>query len=257
MSIDPRAVVDPSARIADDVTIGPYSVIGPDVEIGAGTWVGPHVVISGPTRIGRDNKLFQFSSIGEVPQDKKYHGEHSSLVIGDRNVIREYCTLNRGTEDGGGETRVGSDNWIMAYVHVAHDCQVGDHTVFANNATLAGHVSIGDYAILGGFTLVHQFTAIGAHAFTGMGSAISKDVPPYVMVSGSPASPYGLNSEGLKRRGFSSEARSAIKQAYKILYRSGKTIDEAVDAMAGLEGEFAEVAMFVEFLKSAQRGIIR
>lgn len=257
MSIDPRAVVDPSARIADDVEIGPYSVIGAEVEIASGTWIGPHVVINGPTHIGRDNKFYQFSSIGEVPQDKKYHGEHSTLVIGDRNVVREYCTLNRGTEDGGGETRIGNDNWIMAYVHIAHDCQVGDNTIFANNASLAGHVSIGDYAILGGFTLVHQFTAIGAHAFTGMGSAISKDVPPYVMVSGSPAAPYGLNSEGLKRRGFGPEVRSAIKQAYKLLYRSGKTIDEALEAMTPLAGEFPQVAQFVEFLKNSQRGVLR
>jgi UDP-N-acetylglucosamine acyltransferase len=257
MSIDPRAVVDPGAKIADDVTIGPYSVIGPEVEIGAGTWIGPHVVISGPTRIGRDNKFYQFSSIGEVPQDKKFHGEQSSLVIGDRNVVREFCTLNRGTEDGGGETRIGNDNWIMAYVHIAHDCQVADNTIFANNASLAGHVTVGDYAILGGFTLVHQFTAVGAHSFTGMGSAISKDVPPYVMVSGSPAAPFGLNTEGLKRRGFSSEARSAIKQAYKLLYRSNKTLDEAVEAMAELVEEFEEVAAFAEFLKNTQRGVIR
>jgi UDP-N-acetylglucosamine acyltransferase len=257
MSIDPRAVIDPGAKIADDVSIGPYSVIGPDVEIGAGTWIGPHVVISGPTRIGRDNKFYQFSSIGEVPQDKKFHGEHSALVIGDRNVVREFCTLNRGTEDGGGETCIGNDNWIMAYVHIAHDCQVADNTIFANNASLAGHVTVEDYAILGGFTLVHQFTCVGAHSFTGMGSVISKDVPPYVMVSGNPAAPFGLNTEGLKRRGFNSEVRSAIKQAYKMLYRSNLTTEEALEAMAELVGEFDEVALFAEFLKNAQRGVIR
>ncbi|MBD3670710.1 MAG: acyl-ACP--UDP-N-acetylglucosamine O-acyltransferase [Gammaproteobacteria bacterium] len=257
MSIDPRAVIDPGAVIADDVSIGPYSIIGADVEIGAGTWIGPHVVIQGPTRIGRDNKFYQFSSIGEVPQDKKYHGEQSALVIGDGNVVREFCTLNRGTDDGGGETRIGSDNWIMAYVHIAHDCLVGDHTIFANNASLAGHVRVEDHAILGGFTLVHQFTAIGAHSFTGMGSAISKDVPPYVMVNGNPAAPFGLNSEGLKRRGFSSELRSAIKQAYKLLYRSGKTTDEAIQGMSELAAQHDEVAYFVEFLRNSQRGVIR
>ena len=257
MSIDPSAVIDPGAKIADKVSIGPFSIIGADVEIGEGTWIGPHVVIQGPTRIGRENKFYQFSSIGEVPQDKKFHGESSLLEIGDRNVVREFCTINRGTEDGGGSTRIGNDNWIMAYVHIAHDCQIGNNTTFANNATLAGHVNIGDYAILGGFTLVHQFTAIGAHAFTGMGSAISKDVPPYVMASGSPASPYGLNSEGLKRRGFDSELRSAIKQAYKLLYRSNKTTEEAVAAMSELCAKYAEVESFANFLKSSQRGILR
>ena len=251
MSIDPRAVVDPSAKVADDVTIGPFSVIGSDVEIGAGTWIGSHVVISGPTRIGCDNKFYQFSSIGEVPQDKKYHGEQSALVIGDRNVVREFCTLNRG------ETRIGDDNWIMAYVHIAHDCIVGDNTIFANNASLAGHVTVGNHAILGGFTLIHQFTAVGAHSFTGMGSVISKDVPPYVMVAGNPAAPFGLNTEGLKRRGFSSEVRSAIKQAYKLLYRSSKTTEEALEAMAALAGEYQEVAVFAEFLNNTQRGVIR
>lgn len=257
MSIDPSAVIDPGAKIADNVTIGPFSVIGPDVEIGEGTWIGPHVVIQGPTHIGCENKFYQFSSIGEVPQDKKFHGENSLLVIGDRNVVREFCTINRGTEDGGGTTRIGDDNWIMAYVHIAHDCQIGDHTTFANNATLAGHVNIGDHTILGGFTLVHQFTSIGAHAFTGMGSAISKDVPPYVMVSGSPAAPYGLNSEGLKRRGFDSEVRSAIKQAYKLLYRSNKTTEEAVAAMSELCAKHLEVEVFADFLKSSRRGILR
>ena len=257
MSIDQRAVIDPGAKIADNVTIGAFSIIGAGVEIGEGTWIGPHVVIQGPTRIGRENKFFQFSSIGEVPQDKKFHGEESLLVIGDRNVVREFCTINRGTADGGGTTRIGDDNWIMAYVHIAHDCEIGNHTTFANNATLAGHVSIGDYVILGGFTLVHQFTAIGAHAFTGMGSAISKDVPPYVMVSGSPAAPYGLNSEGLKRRGFSEERRTAIKQAYKLLYRSGKTTDEAVTAMSTLAEEFTDVAVFARFIQASQRGILR
>ena len=257
MSIDPSAVIDPGAKIADNVTIGPFSVIGADVEIGEGSWIGPHVVIQGPTRIGRENRFYQFSSIGEVPQDKKFHGENSLLEIGDRNVIREFCTINRGTEDGGGATRIGSDNWIMAYVHIAHDCEIGDNTTFANNATLAGHVTIGDYAILGGFTLVHQFTSIGAHAFTGMGSAISKDVPPYVMVSGNPAAPFGLNSEGLKRRGFDVEVRSAIKQAYKLLYRSNKSREEAVAAMSELSAKHPEVENFANFLMASRRGILR
>ena len=180
--IHPTALIDPSAKLADSVEVGAYSIIGADVEIGEKTWIGPHVVIQGPTKIGRENKLFQFSSIGEVPQDKKFHGETSYLEIGDRNTIREFATINRGTEDGGGTTRIGNDNWLMAYIHIAHDCQVGDNTIFANNASLAGHAIIEDYVILGGFTLVHQFCSIGQHAFCGMGSAISKDIPPYVMV---------------------------------------------------------------------------
>lgn len=215
--IHPTAIVDKSARIATGVSVGPYSVIGSDVEIGEDTWIGPHVIINGPTRIGRDNRIFQFNSIGEIPQDKKYQGEVSSLEIGDRNTIREYCTLNRGTRHGGGVTRVGDDNWIMAYVHIAHDCQVGSGIIMANNATLAGHVTIGNHAILGGFTLVHQFCELGDHSFSAMGTAIGKDVPPFVLVAGQPASPRGLNSEGLKRHGFDSDTLDLLRKAYKTV----------------------------------------
>ncbi|MFP5345390.1 MAG: acyl-ACP--UDP-N-acetylglucosamine O-acyltransferase, partial [Gammaproteobacteria bacterium] len=225
--IDARAVIAPDARIGDGVTVGPYSVIGSGVEIGAGTWIGPHVVINGPTRIGRDNKIYQFASLGDAPQDKKYAGENTRLEIGDRNVIREYCTINRGTAQDKGVTRVGHDNWIMAYAHIAHDWVVGDQTIFANAASLAGHVTVGDCAILGGFTLVHQYCMIGAHCFCGMGSVISMDVPPYVMVSGHPARPHGINSEGLKRRGFSAEALRALREAYKLIYKSSLTLSEA------------------------------
>jgi len=250
-------VIAPDARIGDGVTVGPYSVIGSGVEIGAGTWIGPHVVINGPTRIGRDNKIYQFASLGDAPQDKKYAGENTRLEIGDRNVIREYCTINRGTAQDKGVTRVGNDNWIMAYVHIAHDCVVGDQTIFANAASLAGHVMVGDYAILGGFTLVHQFCMIGAHCFCGMGSVISMDVPPYVMVSGHPAQPHGINSEGLKRRGFSAEALRALREAYKLIYKSSLTLSEAREQIAARAGEYPELALLVRFLEQSQRGIVR
>jgi UDP-N-acetylglucosamine acyltransferase len=255
--IDSQAIIDPSAKIAPGVTIGPYSIIGPDVEIGEDTWIGPHVIINGPTKIGRENKIFQFSSLGEVPQDKKYNGEPTTLEIGDRNVIREFCTFSRGTIQDLGVTRLGDDNWIMAYVHIAHDCQIGNNTIFANNATLAGHANIEDYVILGGFTLVHQFCTLGIHSFTAMGSAISKDVPPYVLVSGHMAKPFGLNSEGLKRRGFSQEAISALKKAYKLLYRSNLPFEEAKSEIDALGTEFEEVKVMAEFLKNSQRGIVR
>jgi UDP-N-acetylglucosamine acyltransferase len=257
MSIDSRAVIDPSARLGNNVSIGPFSVIGQDVEIGDGTWVGPHVVINGPTRIGRENKIFQFASIGEIPQDKKFHGENSVLEIGDRNTIRENVTINRGTADGGGITKIGNDNWLMAYIHIAHDCIIGNHTIFANAASLAGHVRIDDYAILGGFTLVHQFCTIGAHAFCGMGSAISKDVPPYMMVNGNPAQPHGLNTEGLKRHQFSKEAQQALREAYKIIYRSGLTTQEAIKQMTELAHTCQEVANMQGFIQNSQRGIVR
>ena len=255
--IDPRAIVDPGARLAPDVDVGPYSVIGPGVEIGAGTVVGPHVVIRGPTRIGRDNHIFQFASIGDAPQDKKYAGEPTRLEIGDRNVIREYCTINRGTAQGGGLTSIGDDNWLMAYVHIAHDCEIGNQTIFANGASLAGHVNIGDYAILGGFTLVHQFCSLGAHSFTGMGSAIAKDVPPYVTVSGQPAQPHGINAEGLKRRGFSPSDVQAIRRAYKVLYRSGLKFAEAQQRIAAMVEEHAELATLRDFLARSKRGVVR
>lgn len=257
MSIDSRACIDSAARIGENVTIGPFCVIGPEVEIGDGTWLGPHVVINGPTRLGRDNRIFQFSSIGEIPQDKKFHGEQSVLDIGDRNTIREFVTINRGTADGGGITKIGNDNWLMAYIHIAHDCIVGNNTIFANAASLAGHVRIEDHAILGGFTLVHQFCTIGEHAFCGMGSAISKDVPPYMMVNGNPAEPHGLNTEGLKRRQFSKETLQALRDAYKVIYRSGYTTQEAVAQLTGLSQSCPEVAKLVTFIQTSQRGILR
>ena len=257
MSVDPRAAIDPSARLASDVSVGPFSVIGPGVEVGAGTWIGPHVVINGPTRIGRDNRIFQFASIGEIPQDKKFHGEDTRLEIGDRNTIREYATINRGTLQGGGVTRVGDDNWFMAYIHVAHDCQVGNGAILANGASLAGHVLIEDYAILGGFTLVHQFCRVGRHAFCGMGSAISKDVPPFMMVSGSPARTYGLNSEGLKRHGFSAEELRVLRQAYKVLYRSGLTLENAQARLDQMAAASPAVSMLADFLRDSERSIMR
>lgn len=253
--IDPRAAVDPKAEIADDVSIGPFSVIGADVHIDAGTWIGPHVVIQGPTRIGKDNKFYSFSSIGEAPQDKKYAGEPTELIIGDRNLIRENCTFNRGTVQDKAKTIIGDDNWIMAYVHVAHDCVVGNNTVFANGATLAGHVTIEDHAILGGFSLVHQFVRVGAYAFSGMGAGLQRDLPPYVMAYGNPASPHGLNSEGLRRHGFSPEAISRLKAAYKTLYRRGLRLDAAIEALA--EQDYPEVRRLVTFLRESTRSIIR
>lgn len=257
MSIHPTAVIDDKASLGENVEVGPYSIIGENVEVGDGSIIGPHVVINGPTKIGRENHIFQFASIGEVPQDKKFHGENSTLEIGDRNHIREFVTINRGTEDGGGVTKVGNDNWLMAYIHIAHDCIVGNNVIFSNAASLAGHVTVDDHAILGGFTLVHQFCHIGSHAFCGMGSAVSKDVPPYVIVNGNPAHPHGLNLEGLKRRGFSKEALKAIRDAYKLVYRKGLTIEEAMPKLEELAKASKEVQPFMEFIKSATRGILR
>jgi UDP-N-acetylglucosamine acyltransferase len=251
------AIVDPSAALADNVTVGPYSIIGPNVEIGFGSTIGPHVVINGPTKIGNNNKIYQFASIGEDPQDKKYAGEDTRLVIGDNNVIRECCTISRGTAQDRGETRLGNDNWIMAYVHIAHDCDIGNSTIFANSASLAGHVTIDDFAILGGFTLVHQFCKIGAHCFTAMNSVISQDVPPFITVAGHMAKPYGLNAEGLKRRGFTPEAISALKKAYKILYRSGNSLEQAIAALHDLAEQHDEVQDLVKFLSAVSRGIVR
>ena len=254
--IDSRAVVDPTARIGADVTIGPFAVIGPDVEIGDGSWIGPHAVVNGPTTIGRDNRIYQFCSIGEAPQDLKYNGEPTRLRIGDRNTFREYCTINRGTITGHGETVIGNDNLIMAYVHVAHDCIVGDRTVFSNGASLAGHVRVGDHAILGGFTLVHQFSVIGAHAFTGMGTALNRDLPPYTIASGNYARAIGINKEGLKRRGFTPEAIRALSQAFKLLIR-GRDRSNALTEVQVLADEFPEVKSFVEFIENSQRGVVR
>ena len=255
--IDPTAVIDPGAEIAGDVTIGPYSVIGANVAIDAGTRIGPHVVIKGHTRIGRDNTIYQFTSIGEDPQDKKYNGEPTLLEIGDRNTIREFVTINRGTVQDEGVTRLGDDNWIMAYVHIAHDCQVGNQTIFANNASLAGHVTVGDYVILGGFTLVYQFCSLGPHSLTAYGSGISMDVPPYVTVGGTPARPHGLNMEGLRRRGFPEAVRKVLKQAYKTLYRENRSLQDAIAELKGRADECAELEVLVSFLETRSRGIVR
>ncbi len=255
--LHPSAIIHPNARLAGDVEVGAYSIIGEHVEIGAGTVIGPHVVINGHTRIGKNNRIFQFSSLGEIPQDKKYAGEPTRLEIGDHNTIREFCTFNLGTAQDVGVTRVGNHNWIMAYVHLAHDCQIGNHTIFANNAQLAGHVVVDDYAILGGFTGVHQFCQIGAHVMTGVGTVVLQDIPPYVTASGNPVAPHGINSEGLKRRGFSSGAVMAIKRAYKTLYKSGLTLEEAKEAILGQAAEHPELSLLADFLNHSQRGIIR
>lgn len=255
--IHATAIVDPSARIGEGVTVGPYSIIGADVEIGDNTWIGPHVVINGPTTIGCENRIHQFASIGDAPQDLKYDGEPTRLEIGDRNTIRECVTINRGTVSGGGLTSVGNDNLLMAYIHIAHDCRIGNHVIFSNNASLAGHVNVGDYVILSGFTLVHQFCAIGDYAFTGMGSAISKDVPPYLMISGNPAAPHGLNKIGLKRRGFSEEQIRTLTRVYKLLYRQGLSLDEARARIGELAQTHEEVERFARFLEQSTRSIIR
>ncbi|MDY6942427.1 MAG: acyl-ACP--UDP-N-acetylglucosamine O-acyltransferase [Pseudomonadota bacterium] len=255
--IDSRAVIHPDARIAQDVTIGPYSVIGPDVEIDSGTWIGPHVVIQGITKIGRGNRIFQFASIGDAPQDKKYADEPTRLEIGDNNTIRECVTINRGTAQDEGLTRVGSGNWIMAYVHIAHDCILGNDIIMANNASLAGHVNIHDHAILGGFAMVHQFCKIGSYSFLQFAAGVNRDVPPCVVASGHPARPSGLNVEGLRRHGFSSEAITILKRAYRLLYRSGLRLEEARQELAGLAEDHASVQLFVDFLASNPRSIIR
>lgn len=255
--IDPRAVVDSAAELDSDVSVGPFSVIGPDVRIGKGTTVGPHVVIEGPTTIGRNNRIYSHSSLGADPQDKKHAGEPTRLEIGDENTIREFCTFNRGTVDGGGVTRIGDRNWIMAYVHLAHDCIVGNDTIFANAASLAGHVIVEDQVILGGFTLVHQFCRVGKHSFTSMGSIVNRDVPPYVTVAGKMAEPRGINSEGLRRRGYSSERISAIKRAYKTLYLSGLPLAEALSALEGMADTAPDVMSMAEFIRDSRRSIVR
>lgn len=255
--IHPTAIIDSSARLGEGVSVGPYSIIGPAVEIGDRCHIAGHVVIARNTRLGRDNRIFQFASIGEDPQDKKYAGEETWLEIGDSNVIREYATINRGTVQDRGVTRIGSDNLLMAYTHIAHDCVIGDHTILANAASLGGHVQIHDWAILGGFCMVHQFSRVGAHSFAAMGSAIGKDVPPYVMVGGQPATPHGINSEGLKRRGFSGEDLKAIKRAYRTLYRSGMRLEEALAEIEELARELEALAPLAEFLASPSRSIVR
>lgn len=261
--IHSTALVNPKAELDSSVSVGPYTVIGPHVRIGAGTRVGAHCVIEGHTTIGRDNQIFQFNSLGAVPQDKKYADEPCQLVIGGRNTVREFCTFNIGTPQGGGLTRVGDDNWIMAYVHLAHDCLVGNQTIFANNSQLAGHVEVGDWAILGGFTVVHQFVRIGPHAMTAMCSLLFADLPPYVMCQGQPAVARSMNYEGLRRRGFSAQRLSAVKAIHKLLYRSGHTLAQSCAAIAELGQQYpeavADVAQMVAFLQatSEQRGIVR
>ena len=255
--IDPRAVIAAGVELDEGVIVGPFAVIGEGVRIGAGTWIGPHTVIRGPTVIGRDNKIFQFASVGEDPQDKKYGGEPTRLEIGDRNVIRECATVHRGTAQDAGVTRIGNDNLLMAYTHVAHDCLLGDHVILANAASLGGHIAVGDWAILGGFAIVHQFCRIGAHSFCGMGSVISMDVPPFVTVSGHPAAVHGINSEGLQRRGFGMDLIARIKQAYKVLYKSGLRLEQATAALQEMAADTPQLDDLVDFLRLSRRGIVR
>lgn len=255
--VHPSAIVASGAELAGDVTVGPYSVIEDDVRIGAGTVIGPHCVIKSHTTIGRNNRVAQFASLGDAPQDKKYAGEPTRLEIGDNNTIREFVTFNRGTVQDAGITRLGNDNWIMAYVHLAHDCQIGNNTIFANNTQLAGHVHVHDWAILGGFTQVHQFCSIGAHAFTAASSLVLRDVPPYVMAAGNSAEPKGINVEGLRRRGFSADSIEAIRQAFKTLYKSGLTLNEAVAALTGQAAQHAELRILLDFISASRRSLIR
>lgn len=255
--IHPSAIVDPAADIADDVTIGPYAIVGPGVVIESGSVVSSHAVLKGPTRIGTGNRIFQFASVGEDPQDKKYGGEPTTLEIGDRNIIREFTTIHRGTIQEQGITRIGDDNLFMAYTHVAHDCVIGNRVIMANAASLAGHVQVDDYAILGGFSLVHQFCRIGQYSFSAMGSVISRDIPPYVMVGGRPTKPHGINSVGLERQGFGSESIRQIKKAYKIIYKAGFKLDEAINLLRDMVAEYPEIAPLVEFLQNTGRSIIR
>ena len=262
-AIHATALVDPGAELDSSVTVGPYTVIGPHVRVGAGTTIGPHCVLEGHTTIGRDNRIFQFNSLGAIPQDKKYAGEPCELVIGDRNTVREFCTFNIGSPGDRGVTQVGNDNWLMAYVHLAHDCVVGDHTIFANNTQLAGHVHVGDWAILGGFTVVHQFVQIGAHSMTAMCSLLFADLPPFVMCQGQPAQARSMNYEGLRRRGFSAERLAAVKAMHKALYRDNLTLDgarQAIDNLRKIGPEaLSDIEMMLSFLKhsSPQRGIVR
>ncbi|HUQ25959.1 MAG TPA: acyl-ACP--UDP-N-acetylglucosamine O-acyltransferase [Burkholderiales bacterium] len=255
--VHPSAIVDPGARIGRGVTVGPYSVIGPEVEIGEDTWIGSHVVLDGRLRIGRRNRIFHFASVGAPPQDKKYAGEPTSVEIGDGNTIREYVSISRGTAQDVGVTRLADENWIMAYSHIAHDCQIGSKTIFANGCQLAGHVTVGDWVIFGGMTLVHQFVHVGAHAFTGMGSSLSQDVPPYVMAAGPMARPIGINGEGLKRRGFSADAIAGLKKAYRTLYRSGLGLEDAKRELEAQAKECQPVRDIVDFLARSKRGFIR
>jgi len=255
--IDSRAVIDAAAELDEGVSVGPFAVIGADVRIGQGTRIGPNVVIKGPTRIGRDNHIYQFASVGEDPQDMKYAGERTYLEIGDRNVIREFATVNRGTVQDALTTRIGNDNLFMAYIHVAHDCQIGNHVIMANGASLGGHVKIDDWSILGGFTMVHQFCRVGAHVFCAMGTGVSKDIPPYLMVSGHPAKPYGINSEGLRRRGFSAVSIQQIKRGYKTLYLQQNKLEQALEKLRELSLSAPELRRYVDFLEKSERSIVR
>ena len=255
--IHPTAIVDPGAKLSDKVEIGPYSIIGKHVEIGEGSVIGNHVTITGHTKIGKANKIFHYCSLGETPQDKKYNNEPTSLVIGDRNTIREFCTFNCGTTQDKKVTTIGNDNWIMAYVHIAHDCELGNNLILANNSSLAGHVEIDDYAILGGFTLVHQFCKIGSHSITAVGSVIFKDVPPFIIAAGYNAKPNGINSEGLKRRDFSSDDIALIKKGYKVIYRDGNTINEAINILQGMAENSLVINPYIDFIEKSTRGIVR
>ena len=255
--IDPRAIVSPRARLGEGVSVGPFSIIGDDVEIGPRTTIGPHAVINGPTRMGADNRIFQFASIGEAPQDKKYKGEPTRLEIGDRNVFRECCTVHRGTTHDQGVTRVGSDGLFMAYTHVAHDCEIGDNVVLANCASMAGHVQIGDWVQLGGLCAIHQFVKIGAHAFVAGGAMVRQDVPPFIMVAGYPAEPQAVNAEGLKRRGFTAEQIRHIRDAYRILYRSELKLTDALEQLRALVAAQPEIRDFVAFIEGSTRSLVR
>lgn len=255
--IDPRAIIDPSAKLAANVSVGPWTIIGADVEIGEGTVIGSHVVVKGPTTIGKNNKIFQFSSIGEECQDKKYKGEPTRLEIGDHNIIREGCTLHRGTIQDQSLTKIGNYNLLMAYVHIAHDCVLGDHIIMANNAALAGHIHVGDWAIMGGFSAAHQFTRIGAHSMIGGGSIVLKDIPAFVIINGNPASAHGINLEGLKRRDFSKPTLQALMSAYKIVYRQGLVVEEALKQIKPMVSGTPELQLFIDSIESSTRGIIR
>jgi UDP-N-acetylglucosamine acyltransferase len=257
MAVHPTALVDPGATLDPSVEVGPYAIIGAGVRIGPRCRIGPHAVLEGPTTLGADNIIHAHAVIGGAPQDKKYAGEPTALEIGAGNTIREFVTINRGTVQGGGVTRIGDDNWIMAYVHIAHDCRIGDHTIIANAVALAGHVTIGDWAILGGYSLIHQFCKIGAHAFTGMGSKINCDVPPYVVVGGQMSVPRGINSEGLKRRGFDATRIAAVKRAYRTLYLSGLPLTEARAKLAEQARSDADVRLLVEFIDQSERSLLR
>ena len=255
--IHSSAIIDPKAELDSSVEVGAFSIIGAGVKVGANTRIGSHVVLKGPTTIGKNNQIFQFSSLGEAPQDKKYANEPTTLEIGDNNTIREFCTFNRGTVQDKGKTSIGNDNWIMAYVHIAHDCTIGNNTIMANNASLAGHVDIHDYAILGGFTLIHQFCKVGAHVITAVNTVVFKDIPPYVTAAGYDAKPHGINAEGLKRRGSSPESILQIKRAYKALYRNSLTLEEAKLELAEMQKSCKEIALLTDFLNVSTRGIVR